>query len=99
MFTWSQHTSAALSLHSSDRYSTQVPHTHDDTGWQVTVDQYFVKEVFFVIDTVIQNLRDNADRKFIYVEIGFFARWCVSVLVTVSVCVLLHMRVHLFVRV
>jgi alpha-mannosidase len=52
-----------------------VPHTHDDTGWQVTVDQYFVNEVFFVIDTVIQNLRDNADRKFIYVEIGFFARW------------------------
>jgi alpha-mannosidase len=52
-----------------------VPHTHDDTGWQVTVDQYFSSEVFYVIDTVIQNLLEDPNRKFIYVEIGFFARW------------------------
>lgn len=52
-----------------------VPHTHDDTGWQVTVDQYFYKEVYFVIDTVVQNLMDDPNRKFVYVETGFFARW------------------------
>jgi len=52
-----------------------VPHTHDDTGWQVTVDQYFYKEVYYVIDTVIQNLLADSNRKFIYVETGFFARW------------------------
>ena len=52
-----------------------VPHTHDDTGWQVTVDQYFFREVYYIVDTVVQNLLVNPDRKFIYVETGFFARW------------------------
>lgn len=52
-----------------------VPHTHDDTGWQVTVDRYFVTNVFYIIDTVIKELLNDVNRKFIYVETGFFARW------------------------
>lgn len=52
-----------------------VPHSHDDVGWQVTIDQYFYEEVFYIIDTVAQNLQDNPSRKFIVVEIAFFARW------------------------
>jgi len=52
-----------------------VPHSHDDTGWQVTVDQYFANEVYFIIDTVVQNLAADPNRRFIYVETGFFARW------------------------
>jgi len=52
-----------------------VPHTHDDTGWQVTVDQYFEQEVYYVIDTVAQQLAEDPNRKFIYVETAFFARW------------------------
>ena len=48
---------------------------HDDTGWQVTVDQYFASEVFFVIDTVVTSLAQDPNRKFIYVETAFFARW------------------------
>ena len=52
-----------------------VPHSHDDTGWQVTVDQYFANEVFFIIDTVVESLSRDPNRKFIYVETGFFARW------------------------
>jgi alpha-mannosidase len=52
-----------------------VPHTHDDTGWQVTVDQYFFGEVYYVVDTVVDQLVKNPNRHFIYVETGFFARW------------------------
>eukprot|EP00937_MAST-01D_sp_MAST-1D-sp2_P005737 g5737.t1 len=52
-----------------------VPHTHDDTGWQVTVDQYFAKEVYYVVDTVVERLLEDKNRRFMYVETGFFARW------------------------
>lgn len=52
-----------------------VPHTHDDTGWQITVDQYFFNEVYYVVDTVIDQLLKDPKRHFIYVETGFFARW------------------------
>lgn len=52
-----------------------VPHTHDDTGWQITVDQYFYRNVYYIIDTVVSRLTEDPNRKFIYVEVGFFARW------------------------
>ena len=52
-----------------------VPHTHDDTGWQVTVDQYFFQDVYYVVDTVVDQLLRDANRRFMYVEVGFFARW------------------------
>jgi alpha-mannosidase len=52
-----------------------VPHTHDDTGWQITVDQYFFRNVYYIIDTVIMALEEDPNRKFIYVEVGFFAKW------------------------
>jgi alpha-mannosidase len=52
-----------------------VPHTHDDTGWQVTVDQYFFDDVYYTIDTVVDELLKDSQRHFIYVEVGFFARW------------------------
>ncbi|KAJ1454800.1 galactose mutarotase-like domain-containing protein [Pelagophyceae sp. CCMP2097] len=52
-----------------------VPHSHDDTGWLVTVDQYFGEEVFYIIDTMTERLAEDPNRKFIYVETAFFARW------------------------
>jgi alpha-mannosidase len=52
-----------------------VPHSHDDTGWLITVDQYFVKEVYYIVDTVVDQLLRDPNRKFMFVEIAFFARW------------------------
>jgi len=60
-----------------------VPHTHDDTGWLKTVDQYYIggnnsiqrAGVQYILDTVVDALLDNPERRFIYVEQAFFQRW------------------------
>jgi len=60
-----------------------VPHTHDDVGWLKTVDQYYVgsnnsiqgASVQNVLDSVVQALLSDKNRKFIYVEQAFFQRW------------------------
>ncbi|UJR26763.1 hypothetical protein I4U23_008078 [Adineta vaga] len=60
-----------------------VAHTHDDVGWLKTVDQYYYgarndiqhAAVQYILDSVVVALDENPDRRFIYVEIGFFWRW------------------------
>uniref|UniRef100_A0A6V7QUP3 Alpha-mannosidase n=1 Tax=Ananas comosus var. bracteatus TaxID=296719 RepID=A0A6V7QUP3_ANACO len=60
-----------------------VPHTHDDVGWLKTVDQYYVGSnnsiqgacVQNVLDSVVEALVADKNRKFIYVEQAFFQRW------------------------
>ncbi|XP_055640599.1 lysosomal alpha-mannosidase-like isoform X1 [Toxorhynchites rutilus septentrionalis] len=60
-----------------------VAHTHDDVGWLKTVDQYYYGSktliqkagVQYIIDSVIESLLRNPDRKFIYVESAFFFKW------------------------
>ncbi|KAK7483766.1 hypothetical protein BaRGS_00024982, partial [Batillaria attramentaria] len=52
-----------------------VPHTHDDVGWLLTVDQYYYKEVQYILDSVIPELQRDPTRRFTYVEMAFFARW------------------------
>ena len=52
-----------------------LPHSHDDTGWQRTVDQYYVEQVRYIYDSVVSELRKNRRRKFIFVETAYFMRW------------------------
>ncbi|KAI3727103.1 hypothetical protein L1987_66912 [Smallanthus sonchifolius] len=60
-----------------------VAHTHDDVGWLKTVDQYYVGSnnsiqgacVQNVLDSTVQALLADKNRKFIYVEQAFFQRW------------------------
>ena len=60
-----------------------VPHTHDDVGWLKTVDQYFYGArsniqkagVQYIIDSAVNSLLQNPNRKFIYVETAFFWKW------------------------
>ena len=60
-----------------------VPHTHDDVGWQKTVDQYFLglkndirhAAVQFILDSVVAALDENRNRTFVYVEQAFFQMW------------------------
>ena len=60
-----------------------VPHSHDDTGWLKTVDQYYygAKQtvqragVQYIIESVIKELARDPEKRFIQVETGFFWRW------------------------
>lgn len=60
-----------------------VCHTHDDSGWLKTFDQYYygarqdiqMAGVQYILDSVMGSLRDNPDRKFVYAEMSFFTRW------------------------
>ena len=60
-----------------------VPHTHDDVGWQKTIDQYYYGSnrtiqagaVQYILDTTMAALEQNPQRTFIYVEMAFFKRW------------------------
>ena len=52
-----------------------IPHTHDDAGWQVSVDEYQMAMVDVILDNVLLQLEENPDRRFIYGETNFFAAW------------------------
>ena len=60
-----------------------IAHSHDDIGWLKTVDEYFYglrndiqnAGVQYILDSVVRALHRNPERKFIYVEVGFFYRW------------------------
>ncbi|XP_055636185.1 lysosomal alpha-mannosidase-like [Toxorhynchites rutilus septentrionalis] len=60
-----------------------VPHTHDDVGWLKTLDQYYYGSsthfqkagVQYILDSVIDGLLKNPERKFVYVESAFFFKW------------------------
>eukprot|EP01047_Picozoa_sp_COSAG01_P038826 COSAG01_NODE_3170_length_6472_cov_2.238820_5_plen_441_part_00 len=52
-----------------------IAHTHDDTGYLSTVDEYYESNVRSILTTVTQELQKNPERKFTYVEIAFFAKW------------------------
>lgn len=56
-------------------YIHMITHSHDDTGWLQTTDEYYVHEVQWIFDTIIANLMKNSSRKFMEVEIAFFSRW------------------------
>ena len=67
-----------------------MAHSHDDVGWLKTVDQYYLGSnrrgwdgweenqragVQYVLDTVVQELSMDPDKKYIQVETAFFWRW------------------------
>jgi len=52
-----------------------IAHSHDDVGWIVTPDQYFVSEVQYIYDTVLQQLLENSSRKFNVVEVAYLQMW------------------------
>ncbi|XP_065180763.1 lysosomal alpha-mannosidase-like [Sycon ciliatum] len=56
-----------------------IPHTHDDVGWLSTVDQYYMNEVQWILDTGVQCMADSpcygTERRYTYVEMAYLYRW------------------------
>ena len=60
-----------------------IAHTHDDVGWLKTVDEYYYGAnntiykagVQYILDSVVEELYLDKNKRFSYVEIGFFSRW------------------------
>jgi hypothetical protein len=58
-----------------------VPHSHDDLGWQETLDKYFyigknnMLGVNMIITTVIDALDSDEKKRFNWSEMKYFQMW------------------------
>ncbi|XP_013097339.2 lysosomal alpha-mannosidase [Stomoxys calcitrans] len=89
VLTWNRHAEAACGYKACPASKANminvhlVPHSHDDTGWLKTVDQYYYGSrngiqhagVQYILDSVITELLKDSKRRFIQVESAFFFKW------------------------
>uniref|UniRef100_A0A905ATF6 Alpha-mannosidase n=1 Tax=Glossina morsitans morsitans TaxID=37546 RepID=A0A905ATF6_GLOMM len=52
-----------------------VPHVHTDVGWIDTVSGYYYNSVIEILDTVMQQLLRNRERRFVFAEMVYFFKW------------------------
>jgi hypothetical protein len=52
-----------------------ILHSHDDTGWVRTFDEYYTEKVSNILNNVIGELILNSDKIFHWSEISFLQRW------------------------
>lgn len=52
-----------------------VPHSHNDPGWKLTVDEYYDRQSRRILDTIVDTLSKDTRRKFIWEEMSYLERW------------------------
>ncbi|KAN0009894.1 hypothetical protein ACTFIU_007204 [Dictyostelium citrinum] len=54
-----------------------IPHSHCDSGWTSTMNEYYMNQVKSIITSMVQalNIETNPPRKFVWSEIGFLEQW------------------------
>eukprot|EP00729_Bicosta_minor_P026692 gene26692-24757_t len=52
-----------------------VPHTHADTGWMLTIQQYYEQLVEPILTSTLSALAADPSRRYIWAEVAYFAMW------------------------
>ena len=52
-----------------------VPHTHADTGWELTMDQYYQQLVRPILTTTLHALSKDKSRRYVWAEIAYLSLW------------------------
>lgn len=52
-----------------------VPHTHNDLGWQKTIDEYQSEVIDSILNSSIDTMTEQPDKKFTYCNVGFLANY------------------------
>ena len=52
-----------------------VPHSHNDPGWKLTVEEYYDRQSRHILDTIVDTFGKDKRRKFIWEEMSYLERW------------------------
>ncbi|EFA76619.1 alpha-mannosidase [Heterostelium album PN500] len=52
-----------------------ICHSHCDSGWLKTFNDYFHDDVKYILDGIVENLVSDRSKKFIWSEVGFLEKW------------------------
>lgn len=52
-----------------------IPHSHNDPGWLQTVDEYYQSKTKKILTNIVNALKENEKRRFIWEEISYLSMW------------------------